>query len=273
MRLLLLALSFLLISTEISAQTNLRLVVSDPSEVSEGKSPKRQAHLNQMVLEALQKRTEAAGMRGTQVTNAGSDLKISVPKKWKRSFIDPIVLAPGRLEVRALSPMAVDWVQKASQLPVGVELRGAAEPFLWSADRRILDQVAEKFSTPTEMVVVAKHPEGWRTYSGTQVLGREADIDVAKADRSPNGGAFISIRFRTSMVDRLATPAFLDVKTWLVILDGEVLGLVSSTALATGSIELSAPVSLPSDGQRQWVSQVAGRLAAPLPIPVAILPE
>jgi len=255
------------------AQTNLTITVGDPREAAAGISMERRAHLNTMVLAVYQKRLEAAGMRGSQIKHQGANLHLSIPRKWERAFIDAIVHAPGRLEIRALAPMDVDWVQGASRLPEGLEIRGSNEPYLWSASRSLLDRIASESSNESVQVVVSGDEGGWRTYTGSTVLGVEGDIVQSRRDRSPNGGYFVSIRFRSTMVDRLATPGFLDVKTWLVILDGEVLGLVSSASLATGTIEISAPSSLSVERQRLWVNQVAGRLAAPLPIPVAILPE
>lgn len=256
-----------------SSQTKYRVTIGDPVEADSGVSKERREHLRKMVHAAYQKRFDAAGVRGMQITEKGLDLQLEIPRKWKRPFIESLVHAPGRLEVRGDTPMGLDWVQQASQLPEGVEIRGESTPYLWSANRSLLDRVAQQFSDENLMIVVARDRDGWRTHTAGITLGNVTHLAESKWDRSVHGGYFVKMRFQTTMVDRLATTGFLDVKNWLVILDGEVLGQISTASLATGSIELSAPALMSSQQQRFWVSQVAGRLAAPLPIPVAIVPE
>lgn len=255
------------------SQTNFVVTIGDPVEASSGVSKERKEHLRKMVHAVYQKRFDAAGVRGMQITEKGSDLHLSIPRKWKKPFIESLVYAPGRLEVRADTPLGHDWVRLASGLPEGVEIRGENTPYLWSADRSLLDRVAERYTDEDQMVVVARARDGWRTHTAGLTLGNVSHLAESKWDRSVNGGYFVRMRFQNTMVDRLATTGFLDVKNWLVILDGEVLGQISTASLATGSIELSAPALMSSEQQRFWVSQVAGRLAAPLPIPVAIVPE
>lgn len=253
-------------------------------KVDESSTTTQNAKTQHKVLEEtrdrLVKRFDAARIKHSVIELTPNDsIMVKVKPRYARGWYTALIASEGRLAVRELRPGAVAWPQLTSLLGDKIEIRSeidsAGDTYLWSADPARLSEIARRVHLPGLEVVVAPEPElGWRTYTAATTLASNADLADVRRQISPVGAPYITLVMSSSIVERLAASQPSKVQRWGVILDGEVLGLVPTSALRTRSIELTAPEqSGTRDAQRAWAAQVTGRLAATLSLPIAVLEE
>ena len=185
--------------------------------------------------------------------------------------------APGKVEVRRTTPSKPDWLGFARELPEGIEIRGDLPPYLWSAKRGTLSQFLARVSLPDGALLVFPDDNGFRSVSLGATVATERQIKGVKARQSSTGGSFVSVDFETAVGASLAAAHVSEVEPVAIVLDGELVAFVPAKSFLEHSpIRLSVPDGAVPNNRAQrdlWVRQVAGRLAAPLPIAIAVLKE
>jgi hypothetical protein len=231
-----------------------------------------------IISERLEERLKAAGVKAFNVEPATRTVKVTVGGSFDLGWLTALATAPGSLEVRpVLDGGGPDWREIVEVLPPEVEIRGdSASGYLWSPTRTPLDRVLERLSTADDVrIEVAPDPLGWRTIVVGKLLASEADLEGSTMAMAPTGAFNVSLKFSASTRARLAAPSSSGLQTWAVILDDEVVALIPRPGVDTRAIGISAPDRLGSDlkGQARWASAIVGRLAAPMPVRLALFKE
>lgn len=261
--------------------SNYRLVVGDPLKTSDGVSQRRAVKLAEMTQERIKARLRAAEVKSHEVVlNKDGTLRVMIHRNFPAGWYAALMLSPGKFAIQPRTRGGINWVMLATEIPQGVEIRSdkadETKTYLWAAKRDTLSQTMKRFHFKNFSAVLGPDDidGGWRTYTvGKSVLTQE-NVKEASRQMSSTGVTFVRLQLTSDTPDRLAAATTSDVQQWVVVLDGEVLGLVQSAVLNTGKLQLSAPTRATSrDEQRSWALQVVGRLAAPLPIKVAIVQE
>jgi len=256
-----------------------RLVIGS-AKSHEPLSPAARKKFAKLVATRLEKRLHAAGVKDFNVSVVdGHTLSVEAAGAWDRSWMRAVLTAPGKLELRPLSPHQPNWLELAGQMPKGVEIRGgqSSPTHVWSASRKTLEKFLARVAfSHGELAVYPANGGGWRSLSlGPPVATRES-LTSARAETTSRGTTFVALAFASSVSARLAAASTSEVKQSAVVLDGEVVAVVDDRGLADHRIQLTAPrgaVGSGRDEQKAWAFQIAGRLAAPLPIPIAVLEE
>lgn len=246
--------------------------------------------LTQLVARSVRKRLKAAGIKDFSVKSSKSFIiQVRVRGSMTRSLIAGIVVPRGRFELRPVEPSGSRWVRALAHLPPGVELRqkegsiDASEAYLWSANANTLRTAIHFLQTnplkgirPAQGALkFAVYPDdrgGWRTLTLSEPIATHKDIASAAIDQGHSGESYVRLLFHNQLSDALDANGALsgDANLWAVLLDGEVVSVLSGRAHNLGnSLSIMAPDQLRTPQARQsWARQVAGRLAAYIPVPV-----
>jgi hypothetical protein len=108
---------------------------------------------------------------------------------------------------------------------------------------------------------------GWRSLAiGQNEVASRSDLKAARASRSQVGTPFVTLTFQNAIGQSGAGERS---SRHAVILDGEVVGIVESRGDPSAQVSLTYPRQRADlETQRAWARQIAGRLAAPIPIKV-----
>lgn len=257
------------------------IVVGDPVDATKGTSVLRHTKFAEQARERIAKRLKAGEVKSYEVIltperTVKAKITLSRSAAWYRSLI----LSPGNFEVRPRQRGQINWVPLAKEIPEGIQIKSDPadhlKTYLWSPSYSKLSKATSRFHLDPYSVVMGPDDidGGWRTYTVGRPVITHREIQSAKREMSGTGITFVSIALKSTTLDRLAQVESSKVEQWVVVLDGEVLGYVQSAGLAKGKIQLTAPSrATTGEEQKSWASQVVGRLAAPLPIPVALLKE
>lgn len=254
------------------------LTLGDPLRDTMGPSSERRQKMAELAATRLERRLKVAQVNDAVVKRlASGDLTVAFKARQPEEWYRGLLLSPGTVEIRPVLADGFNWMQLAAELPPAVELRGLnPQPdYIWSADRTTLESVVRRTAAPAMVFSVGPAEVGWRSYAlGTANVLKGEELRDARVSRSGAGNSYVSLGVATTVADRLAAAELSEVKEWAVVLDGEVVSLVSKDALLTGKLELTAPVRLTNrEDSAAWARQVAGRMAAPIPVPIAVLQE
>lgn len=254
------------------------LTLGDPLRDTMGPSSERRQKMAELAATRLERRLKVAQVNDAVVKRlASGDLTVAFKARQPEDWYRGLLLSPGTVEIRPVLADGFNWMQLAAELPPAVELRGLnPQPdYIWSADRTTLESVVRRTAAPAMVFSVGPAEVGWRSYAlGTVNVLKGEELRDARVSRSGAGNSYVSLGVATTVADRLAAAELSEVKEWAVVLDGEVVCLVSKDALLTGKLELTAPVRLTNrEDSAAWARQVAGRMAAPIPVPIAVLQE
>lgn len=275
--LVLVALSSLAIPALASGRIIYHLVLDPPKEVMHASGDARTSFA-QMAIDRLQKRFKAASVREVEF-RAVSPSMLTVETGWdhERPWMEALLTAPGKLEVRRTTPDKPDWLGLARHLPAGVELRGDQPPYVWAAKRSTLRSFLGHISLPDTHLTVFPEDGGFRSVSLGEVVATERQLKASEARRSSTGAPFVHMEFDPAVGASLAAAHVSDVEKVAIVLDGELVGFVPAKAFQErAQVRLSVPPGAVADDRTErdlWIRQVAGRLAAPLPITIAVLKE
>lgn len=258
-----------------AAETTFRLEFTQPKNAS---SPKVAEEMAEIIARRLRTRFDAAGVKAFTVRPRTRDVLVTVGGTFDPAWLTGIATAPGEFELRpVIEGAGPDWRELTDMLPKGVEIRGeSARGHLWSPTRAPLDRVLKRLSMATEMeVVVAPDVLGWRTIVVGEPLATEADVAGATMALAPTGAYNVSVAFEPDARARLAAESSDGLQTWAVILDDEVVSLVPRPVRDTRVLGIAAPDRLGTDlaGQALWASAIVARLAAPMPVRLALFKE
>lgn len=252
----------------------------------------KRAALTQLTARHIRTRLKAAEIKDFSVTRSGlSTILVRVRGHVAREVITGIVVPRGQLELRPVQPAGAYWLRASAALPAGVQLRqeqgslDADQAYLWSADAQTLRdalQVLEAsagpgIAAPGGALKFAIYPDdaGWRSLALSSPIATHRDVASASIRQGKTGEPFVQLLFQNDLghAFQANTAVSADASSWAVLLDGEVVSLLSSRAQNLGnSLNIKAPAPLRTRSARQaWAQQVAGRLAAH--IPVALIEE
>lgn len=253
------------------------LTLGDPLRQELGPSEQRRDKLADEAVTRLKSRLETAGVSDAVVKKQPSgDLTVEFRPKQPLSWYKALLLSPGVIEFRPIFAHGFNWMSVAGELPADVEFRGdnPQPDYLWASERTPLELAVKRIMSNDFSFVVGPAERGWRTYTLGKSINGPDELKRVKVRKSSGGLAYVTFSVPTSMVDRLAAPELSEVKEWAIVLDGEVVQVVSRETLATGKLEMTAPQRLTSrEDTAGWARQVAGRMAASMPIPIAVLQE
>jgi hypothetical protein len=266
---------FVLASPAWAGEVHYTVEFEQPKSTS---SPKVAEEMASIISKRLRARFKAAGVKHYKISPNTRTVDVIVGGTFDSGWLTALATAPGSLEVRpVLEGGGPDWRELADMLPAEVEIRGdSARGHLWSATRAPLDRVLDRLST-TEGLKLAVAPDvlGWRTIVVGDLLASEADLEGATMAMAPTGAYNVSLAFSPAARARLAAPSSAGLQTWAVILDEEVVALVPRPGNDARLLGIAAPDRLGSDvaGQALWASAIVGRLAAPMPVRLALFKE
>jgi hypothetical protein len=253
------------------------LTLGDPLRESLGPSIERKGRMADIAKERLALRLVAAHVNDAVIKVLPSgDLAVEFRAKETLDWYRGLLLSPGNVEVRPVYTYGFNWMSLASDLPKSIEFRGEnPQPdFIWSNDRSALEKTIARIKTPDFVFVVGPDSAGWRSYTLGQPIGGAVDFKKVRVRKSSGGMAYVTLSVATTMVDRLAASELSEVQDWAIVLDGEVVSVLSREDLVKGKLELTAPQRLTSrEESATWARQVAGRLAAQMPVPIAVMQE
>lgn len=245
------------------------------------------AELTQLTARSVRKRLKAAGIKDFSVTTPKAhEILVRVRGNASRAVLAGIVVPSGRLELRSVEEAGARWVRAAAHLPDGVELRqkegslDAAQAYLWSADAELLRAaLASLEANPLHKSVlidgarkIELYPAhgGWRTLVLSAPIATQQDVASAAIHQGKTGEPYVQLLFQKDLSDALESDRTLSMNanSWAVLLDGEVVSVLSSRAHNLGaSLNIKPPEPLRTRQARQgWAQQVAGRLAAYIPV-------
>lgn len=248
------------------------------------------AEMTQLTARRIRTRLKAAGIKDFSVTSAQSrSILVRVRGNTSRQVVAGIVVPRGRMELRPIEPAGTRWVRALADLPVGVELRqkqgsfDANQAYLWSADAEKLHSVLRFLeNNPSRNIISAGSglkftvfPDtggGWRTLTLSAPIATHDDVASASIRQGKTGESYVQLLFENDLSDALLPNGALtdDAALWAVLLDGEVVSVLGSRAHHLGSsLNITAPEQLGTrDARQAWAQQVAGRLAAYIPVPL-----
>lgn len=254
-----------------------RLALSPPADVLKAEGDGKNAYAN-LVKERMLRRFKAAGVKEAELRIA-SPTTVMVETGWDhpRGWMEALMTAPGRVELRRVTPNAVRWLDVASTIPDGIELRGDETPNLWSARRSDLTRYVARYSVPNGYVTVFPEAGGFRSVTLGELVADERQVKSAKPQRSATGVAFLNVLWEASVGASLAASHVSEVEQVAIVLDGELVAFAAAKYfLDNAPVQVAVPEGAVADDRSQrdlWVRQVAGRLAAPLPASIVVLKE
>ena len=254
------------------------LALNPPKAVLQAKSADARRSYADLTEQQLTLRLEAAGVKEFAFhPNRAGTLVMETGWGHDPAWMEALLTAPGQVDLREVRPAKVDWLPLASTMPEGIEVRGDEVPYLWSSSRDRLQKFLARITIAEGKVLVFVEDGGFRSVTLGASLGSRKQIARSSARTTPRGGSFVELQFADSVRGRLADTSAVGVEKVAIVLDGEVVGFVSAKSIRERTASrLAAPnevVRSDRAAQALWVRQVAGRLAASLPIAVAILKE
>lgn len=251
------------------------LVSPPPAEDETVDRTARMRVIRDMTADRLQKRLVAAGVQQLRLDRSQPGrITVETRSAAEREWLAALLTAPGRVALQPLTRQP-DWSELISLLPEGVHLADDevyGGLYLQSTDRERLEGVLERVTLPNLTLATWPHePGGWRSIGLSPGALFEEDIETVERRRTPTGEHYVWVTLTARGLDRLAVYEAEDVQRWALSIDGEVVGLISARGPLVGRFAIEPPRRLVSQKQRsRWAADVAGRMAAPLPIALAV---
>ncbi len=230
-----------------------------------------------LAAERLRRRLTAAGIKEFELSVTDpATLRLETGVEKSSAWMEALIASPGKFELLPLASEDPPWLELARTIPEGVEIRGMETPYVWSADRAKLTSWLRRIATGKLRVELFPEDGGFRTISLQEAVATESAVRSVKVE-STRGSKFVRVVLDPRLRAQLAARAESGVERFAMVLDGELIGFGSFKELESrGWLRLAPPPGAVSDSRElvdDWVHQVAGRLAAPMPVPVAVLEE
>lgn len=233
-----------------------------------------QQQIGKILIERLKLRLEAAGVKDARVnTLTGATLSVTVYGDYSKDWLYGVIVPVGRFGLHPLGSLGTTWRDLEGDLPKQITLRepgpGQSEedPYLWSKDRAALEGYIKRIALPNLTIAVAPEQDGWRTITLMPPLLNESLIKKVELKKTSKGTPFglllLHERAKAVWKDRAEDERF------ALVLDGEVLSLIPKPAISTqAQLQVMCSTLAELKAQERCVSQIVGRLAAPLPTPL-----
>ncbi|MFP4597739.1 MAG: hypothetical protein ACLFVJ_05780 [Persicimonas sp.] len=263
-----------------SEATTVRVVVAASAESTTGDSGEQfqRAKLDQItkqVADRLDTRLDAAQIKHFTVeVKDARIIEVRARGDISASLLAGLVIPAGAFEFRPVEPVGDQWMRRLPGLPEGVELRQpegsmvSTEAYLWSRNERTLRQVIEDADLDGFELAVYPADGGWRTVAMGAPAVTHRDIEAASIRQSKTGQSHVRLDFKRAISDSRDSARVPG--AWAAVVDGEIVTMWQRGDDRIGdALTLPAPSHLGSRSARlQWSRQVAGRLAAHIPVPM-----
>lgn len=260
-------------------RVSFQLIVDLEEDQEESVEHRRRLH-QEVAREAASRieiRLDALGVKNHRVRlNNANAIDVMVYGSHSAEAIRSAVIPPGRLDVRHVNLDQSFWFDLADDLPDSVEIRqhpGSVESdeiFLYSRNSQDLITLIDRITMAGVDLRIYPHGAGWRTVQlGEVPLATEQGLRASELGRTPSAIPFVTTRFTPDAAQELRSASTeLGTRHIALVLDGELIGIQPfSHRQFSDTIILDCPDFLRShDARRRWAIQVAGRLAAPLPV-------
>lgn len=276
-----------------TAQTRSRRVeftlAVEPPDALSSDIPEKTRHLRdremaQMVADRIKTRLHAIDVKHSRVQiDDAHQIQVTIfGRDLSETALKSSLIPPGTLEIRAVLTDPAPWIDLESELPEGVEIQ--TEPgafhtdrlFLFSEDPSLLHQLLSRVTFGQTEVAIFPHNDGWRTVLMGPPLGTNHDILRTTLSQTPSAIPFVTTRLTSDATAQIrARAASVNASHLAVLLDGELVAMPRfSERQFTDELVLDCPSFLRSiESRSQWAMQVAGRLAAPIPITLTEIQE
>jgi hypothetical protein len=258
--------------------TTIRADVPVPDGASESRAIDARRELAERVAERIRTRLETARIKYYDVRVSDGTVVVKVGGDVGRRLAAGIAFPPGDAQIRPVLDVGAQWQKRLADVPDTVELRQGEnlldreDAHLWSTDRATLQSFLDDVSLEGAEAFVYAGDDGWRTMAlGSPILS-DADIRGSRIASVQNGTPYVALELSQSGSQRLERRSGADDRKWAVVVDGEIVAVMKRLTFSEGDLLISTPKHLPNDdAEMNWARQVAGRLAAPIPIPLAEL--
>lgn len=252
------------------------LDTSDSAQVSPIKGNaalQLQQQIGKILVERLKRRLEAAGVKDVRLsTTAGATITVTVYGDYTKDWLYGVIVPVGRFGLHPIGSVGTMWQELEGELPKTIMLREQSaaqgdEPYLWSKDRAALEAFIKRVALPKITIAVAPDQGGWRTVALGPALLNESLIKEVTLKKTSQGTPFglllLHERAKSIWKDRDEDERF------ALVLDGEVLSVIRKPAVSTqAQLQVMCATFAEPKAQERCVSQIVGRLAAPLPTPL-----
>lgn len=258
-----------------SGTIKMRIDIPGPGELGPELQESTSKAIADRVVNRLNDRVDAAELKFSMVDRVGpSTVEVGLEADVGRGLLRGLALAPGRMQLRVIRHIGVRWQRQSSKLPEGVEIRQGEElekerAYLWSSDRETLRSYVNQISFDDVDVEMYATASGWRTYALGETVATHDSVVGTDIGHVETGAPYVSVD-----LDGPAQRSFQKASRQLggpfaMVLDREIVGLVDDSAMTDGVLHVGAPESVRGDrALLNWARQVAGRLAAPIPVKI-----
>lgn len=244
---------------------------------------RRHGEIARIAADRIEMRLDAVGVRNHNVRlTEQNDIRVTVYGRHSADAIKGAVIPPGRVEIRPVITDNSPWGELADILPDEVELRyepGAFDSnrvFLYSHDIGVLREFTGRIALGEIEVALYPHDDGWRTVNMGPPLATHRDVEGVQLERTPSAIPFVTTTLNTEAAQRIRAEASqANVRHLAIMIDGELVTMIRfSNRNFSQTLTLDCPDFLrSSEARQQWGIQVAGRLAAPIPITLTELQD
>ena len=262
--------------------SKLRLDVPAPESVEGDVRAETRRLIAERLVKRIRKRLTAAGIKFTnvQVTEDATTIVVEADPDHDVQMLEGLVIPPGEFAVRAVQQVGRRWVEMTDEMPDGVELRTGEDAldrddaYVWSESRRRLESFLADVEIPSADLAVYATGGGWRSVTLGDALATHEDVRSTEIRRVRTGAPFVAVELdpeAKAAFENIAKPKGL---RFAAVLDGEVVSLMKPTALSEHLLSIPAPEYLSGfEALMGWARQVAGRLAARIPVQMVPLRE
>lgn len=265
----------------VESEEVVELRIDVPSAESDNPDVRRASRkkIAERVVDRVRKRLNAAQVKFTNVHIVdGGTVVVEADPDFDRQLLEALIFPPGEFALRPVIPSGRRWTDLTGEMPAGVELRAGDDPldsnsaYAWSRSRQTLKSFVDEVSIPEGEVAVYPSEGGWRTVTLGESIVTDAEVSETKIRHVETGSPFVSVSL-SSGGDIGSSDGASGGRDWRLAaaVDGEVVALLKPNALAGQTLSISAPDHLSgAKASMRWARQVAGRLAATMP--VALVP-
>lgn len=231
----------------------------------------------------IETRLDAIDVKNSRVrVDDDYNIEITVYGDHSASAIKSALIPTGKLEIRPVLDDVSPWADLADELPDDVEIRtfpGSFRTdriFLFSHSLQSLRSFVDRVAIGSTIVELFPHDDGWRSLNLGEPIATEDHLSSATIEKTPAGIPFVTVGFDTTAAQQIRSHTSSSGATHLaILLDGEVVSLHRFVARRfSDRLDLEPPDHLRSRHARsQWAIQVAGRLAAPIPVQLVEIQE
>ena len=254
--------------------STLRIDVPVPDSISGDLARHTREELAKQVSRQVRKRLESAAIKFQTVRAVdGTTVVVEANSEVDRSVLVGVAMPPGEFALRPIRRVGTRWQDLMNELPAGVELRqgeGALDrdnAHLWAPTRGKLEDFISKISLGAGEVLVFSTGDGWRSVTLGEPILTHANVEESEIRTVRTGAPYVTLQIDADGSRALGGHKRTEEVRYAAVLDGEVVAVVEGSALSSDALNLSAPEYLSGEEALQgWSRQVAGRLAARIPL-------